>query len=346
MANSKEKLKKMSAVSGKPNAEDPTIFRCCCCGKEFTKQASNFPASESSIYDGNFGCLPACKACVENLYMHYVDVFASEEKAIRHLCIMFDIYFSKEIFERAKSTENDLLLITNYLRKTHLLEYKKKTYDDTIEEERKILEEPDEEFSDNTTSNISKETIRFFGLGFKPEEYVFLQDQYDDWVARHECKTKSQEEVFKNLCIAQLNIQTAQQKGGKVTEAMRAFQDLLGTANLKPSQTNDSVLTDQNSFGTLIKKWENDKPIPEPDPEWRDVDGIRKYVNVFFLGHLAKMMGIENKYSRLADEYEAEMEKYRVQKPEYEPDSSDDESYESYDDFTYEDDDISLDGGD
>ena len=344
MANSKEKLKRMSAVSGKPNTDDPAVFKCCCCGKEFSKQASNFPASESSLYDGNFGCLPACKTCVENLYAHYVDIFASEEKAIRHLCIMFDIYFSKEILERAKNTDNALPLITNYLRKTHLLEYKKKTYDDTIEEERKILEEPSEDIDGDNPIEISKETIQFFGLGFKPEEYVFLQDQYDDWVSRHECKTKSQEEVFKNLCIAQLNIQTAQQRGGKVTESMRAFQDLLGTANLKPSQTNDSVLTDQNSFGTLIKKWENDKPIPEPEPEWRDVDGIRKYVGVFFLGHLCKMMGIENKYSRLADEYEIEMESYRVQKPEYISDSSDDD--DDYLDSEYEEDDTSLDGGD
>ena len=33
--------------------------------------------------------------------------------------------------------------------------------------------------------------------------------------------------------------------------------------------------------------------MPEPDEAWQDVDGIRRYINVWFLGHLCKMMGIK-----------------------------------------------------
>ena len=98
---------------------------------------------------------------------------------------------------------------------------------------------------------------------------------------------------------------------------MKTFQDLLGSANIKPTQTNDNALADQNTFGTLIQKWEVEKPIPEPDPEWKDIDGIIKYISIWFLGHLCKMMGIKNSYSKL---YEDEMLKYRVQKPQYEED--------------------------
>ena len=54
-----------------------------------------------------------------------------------------------------------------------------------------------------------------------------------------------------------------------------------------------------------------------PDEEWKDVDGIAKYITIYFLGHLCKMMGIKNSYSRM---YEAEMAKYKVEKPEYEDD--------------------------
>ena len=76
-------------------------------------------------------------------------------------------------------------------------------------------------------------------------------------------------------------------------------------------------MAEQNTFGTLIRKWENEKPIPEPDEEWKDVDGIVRYITVYFLGHLCKMMGIKNSYPRM---YEAEMAKYKVEKPEYEDD--------------------------
>ena len=73
------------------------------------------------------------------------------------------------------------------------------------------------------------------------------------------------------------------------------------------------MLLNRLTFGTLIKKWENEEPIPEPDPEWADVDGIGKYIRIWFLGHLCKMLGIENEFSK---EYEAEMAKFRVELPE------------------------------
>lgn len=103
----------------------------------------------------------------------------------------------------------------------------------------------------------------------------------------------------------------------KLVDALKVFQDLLGTANLKPSQNSDNSMVEQNTFGTLIKKWENTRPISEPLPEWQDVDGIRKYITVYFLGHFCKMLGIRNKYSAA---YEEEMAKYRVEMPEYEGD--------------------------
>ena len=46
--------------------------------------------------------------------------------------------------------------------------------------------------------------------------------------------------------------------------------------------------------------FENEDPIPEVNPEWKDVDGIVKLFNIYFLGHLSKMLGIKNRYSNSA----------------------------------------------
>ena len=35
-------------------------------------------------------------------------------------------------------------------------------------------------------------------------EVDFLKREYDDWTARHECKTKTQEEIFKDICFNRL----------------------------------------------------------------------------------------------------------------------------------------------
>ena len=60
---------------------------------------------------------------------------------------------------------------------------------------------------------------------------------------------------------------------------------------------------------------EEEEPIPEADEEFQDVDGIRKYISVWFFGHLCKMLGVENKYSYL---YDQEIERLKVERPEYE----------------------------
>ena len=49
----------------------------------------------------------------------------------------------------------------------------------------------------------------------------------------------------------------------------------------------------------------------------QDVDKIGQYIDVFFRGHLAKMMGLKNGLSNIYTKY---MKKYTVERPEYEGD--------------------------
>lgn len=88
---------------------------------------------------------------------------------------------------------------------------------------------------------------------------------------------------------------------------------------MKPAQQkNDGDGALENTpFGVWVRKWENQRPIPEPDPELKDVDGIIRYISIWFLGHLCKMLGIKNAYCKL---YEDELAKMRIERPEYEDD--------------------------
>ena len=294
------------------------IFYCCCCGKKYIKQKGNFTFSQSPLYKGNNSYLPICNNCIENLIEQYTEILGTQDEAIKRVCMHWDIYFSESVLNSSRKTSADQSRFKNYIRQLNLSQSKDKTYDDFVLEESKKTVDTIEDLEDlknkDNDVKIKEKVIKFWGLGYTPEQYKFLQDQYDDWTARNECKSKAQEELFRALAISQWNIHEAQVTGGKVKDAMDAFQSLLGSANLKPVQTNDNVLADQQTFGTLIKRWEDERPIPEPEPEWKDVDGIVKYISVYFLGHLCKMMNIKNSYSRM---YEAEMAKYTVQKPEY-----------------------------
>ena len=147
---------------------------------------------------------------------------------------------------------------------------------------------------------------------------MFLEQEYQDWTHRYSCENKSQELLFQRICCKELEINEAQRAGKDTKELDKTLQDLLGSANLKPSQNNSNALTEAKTFGQLIEKWENEKPIPEPDEEFKDVDRIGLYIDVFFKGHLSKMMGLKNGFSSL---YEKFMRKYTVNKPEYDEDS-------------------------
>ena len=294
----------------KASSDQRTEYYCSRCGRVFKQQRGNFPYSPSPLFEANNHFVTACCTCVDELYDHYAEVLGSDLAAVRRMCQKFDWYFSEKLFNETAQPSSTASRMGQYVQRMGLRQYHGKTYDTTLDEEK------DSETGE-TKSAVPKKTKKFFGDGFEDSDYQFLDAQYNDWITRYECQTKAQEELFKNLSFAQLNIVKAQREGRKVKDAQDAFQQLLRTQNITPSQRNDNAFADQNTFGTLIRKWETEKPISEPLPEWQDVDGIVQYITVYFLGHLCKMIGVKNRYSRM---YEKEMEKYRVERPEYEED--------------------------
>ena len=321
MVNTKAILKKIEPENMKGE------YQCSCCGKVYSYQKDNFPVSNSVLYASNNGYLTICKNCLDNYYQQLVEFYSgNEEHAIEHCCRQFDWYYSNEAVAMTKNISKGRSRILMYPSKMNMIQIKKKgtTYLDTLKEKgnEKIMSHDDVlqvDFDESQSDEEMHDAIEFFGFGYLPGDYQFLWQQYQDWVSRYECQTKAQEELFKNLCITQLAIQKAQRSGNVkgANDAMKTFQDLLGTANLKPSQNNDSSLADQNTFGTLIKKWETERPISEPAPEWEDVDGMKELIDTYFLGHLSKLVHLKNDN---ADKYEAEIAKYSVQPPVYEED--------------------------
>lgn len=172
-----------------------------------------------------------------------------------------------------------------------------------------------------TNRQARTEIKKLFGAGYTEGEYIFLQDQYDDWRARTQVDSKSQETYVVQICSQLLDIDKDRKAGKDVSNKLKTLDTLMNSANLQPKQNVNNAATDSLSFGQLIEKFENERPIPEPDPEFKDVNGIGKLIRVYFAGHLSKALGLKNSYS---EEYEEEMKKYTVEPPQAkEGDSSD-----------------------
>ena len=303
-------------------------FTCFCCGKDYVE--TNYYTSHSDFF-ASIGKIPYCKQCFAKIYQKYYETYLEkgylnpEKAAIKRICMAFDIFFSEDAYnhadKRIKTKNVNISYISEYIRQLNLGQYKGETYDTTlaIEREREFSANVPDAMSD--TVNIDERDMEFFGMGFAEEDYKFLRKEYDDWVARHECNTKAQEEIFKRICFKQLEIQKATRMGEDTKNLDVTFQNYLDTAKLKPKQNSGDTTADNQTFGTLIDKWENTRPLPEIDEELRDVDKIAWYIDIFYRGHLSRMMGLKNGLSNLYSKF---MKKYTVEKPEY----SDDENSE------------------
>lgn len=296
-------------------------YTCFYCGKEYVD--TNFYNSNSEFYS-NIGKIPHCKQCIEKFYQQYFEKYTNEgcltpeKKAVQRLCMIFDIYYSENAYNSAINSatkrETNISPMGAYMKMIQLQQYKNKSYENTI------YEAEQENFAMASISEISGETtadqktIDFFGSGFTDEDYKFLKREYGDWTARHECNTKAQEEVIKDICFNRLQNLKALRRGEDTKDITASFQKMLDAGKLQPKQNAGDTTADNQTFGTLIDKWENERPLPEIDEELRDVDKIGAYMDIFYRGHLSKMMGLKNGLSNLYTKF---MKKYTVNKPEY-----------------------------
>lgn len=324
----------MARTAKKDNADLPSALYCVSCGKTFAEK--EFYKTDSGLYAVT-GKIPWCRDCIDRFYYDYLGKYKSEgyaepeKKAIERMCMFLDIYFSDEAYlaaiKRREECGSSASIMLTYMGVTRLQQYKKKDYSRTLQErydEAKIHDMPVSIYSDKDSDMNGKieAATKRFGGGFDNNDYIYLDDQYNEWIMRHECNTKAQEEVFKNICLTQLQLRKAMLTGADTDKLSKQLQQWLDTGKLQPKQNAGDTVAENQTFGTLIDKWENTRPIPDVDEDLKDVDNIGLYLDVFFRGHLAKMAGVKNGLSNLYDKY---MSKYTVEKPEY---YNDDEDYE------------------
>lgn len=323
-----------------PNIGSTTKFYCCRCGTAYGRQKGFFPVSHSPMYRGS-GYLPICGDCVDQMYDQYRKDLGDDRAAMRRMCMKMDLYWNDSIYDMVERTAGVHSRIKNYIGKTNIIRYIDKTFDDTIEDESRLVGAADE--SDSVTDNaavdvsseqedeiieIPEDVIEFWGGGFQPGFYLELEKRWRNWCGDIDRETMdiSERAIIQQICMQEVIIIRDTALGKPTDKAVNTLNTLLGSANLKPVQRKDeaSDATDQTPLGVWIKRWENYRPVPEPDPEFNDENKVVRYISIWMLGHLAKMMGIKNAYSQM---YEDEMAKRSVERPEFTGD--DEELFES-----------------
>ena len=291
---------------------DGNIFYCHKC--------NSFYSSEGFYNDKRFasGLFPICKKCLLDLAMDYdkkTKTYSDNREKTMRVFQMMDLPFIDAVYKRAQNDARDSVGERNPTTSYQSMLRQVKTLD-----QYKNLHWKDSEF-DDTEENIEnvqsnrkprKEIKKIFGSGFTNDEYLYLQDQYDDWCARTQVDSKSQQLYVVRICFKLLDIWKAQQKGDDTTKLDDSLNKLMEAAKLQPKQNVSNAATDSLTFGQLIERWEENEPIPDPDPELADVDDIGKKLRVWFGGWLAHALGLNIPISK---EYEEEVSKYSVEAP-------------------------------
>lgn len=290
------------------------LQKCTMCGEEKKSTSANFYKSFSSLFKGNHeNRMCICKKCLLGYADKLKNTYNSEIKALYEICRLVDTYYSKTLYNQLNEESNrskvNNIFATYFQKVNSLQQYKDKTFIDSEPYELEIT------YSGNLEDEkISKtDLVDFWGEGYSEDEYRFLMKEYENLTTRYECDSYSQEILFQDIAFQRLFIRKKRQMGNSVDKELKTLQDLLGSANIKPAQENESMASEQVTFGTLIKKFENEKPVPPPLPEWMTANWIKKYVCVWFFGNLCEMMGKHNPFK---DEYDEEIAKYTVKRPE------------------------------
>ena len=293
---------------------------CPICGEFITRD--NFYSDKNYAT----GVFPECKKCIRmqvEQRKKKTDKPNETKESVQRMLQKMNLPYINSLYESScknvadeVNEQNKSSAFLAYLVPIKSLpQYRDDTWKDSDFGESNISDEDEVKINQKTIKNGKKR----FGSGFSNEDYMFLETQYQDWITRYECNDKSQEELFERLSFKKWEINKATKNGLSTKDLDKTYQELMSTANIAPRQSNFGSMTDAQTLGTLIAKWENERPLPEIDPELEDVDKIGKYIDVFFRGHMAKTLGLNNPLSHI---YQRFMDKFTVKKPEYDSDEN------------------------
>lgn len=269
---------------------------CSRCEKEQVLSNYYNTADKHIFADGK---MPLCKNCCGAVYEEHG--FEGFQDVMRLI--------NKPIFDDLfKGDYSDYIRIVNSMPQYRVNNYN----DSTMFEESKSLSTFKRAKPTELTEQEMKEAEDLWGAGKEEMHYIWLNNELDGYLNRYTVDSKALEDIIIDICLTRLDIRLRREAGNDVDKQIKTLNDLMTSANIKPSQETGNQSSDQETFATLIKKYENERPIPQPDDAWKDVDNVGKYIRTFFLGHIAKLFGKENPFQ---DEYEEVIGEHTVTPP-------------------------------
>lgn len=227
----------------RPENDEPDFYKCPSCGKHYKKLDTNFPASQSELYAGWNYHLPICRHCLDLMFNHYTLAYGNDEDAaIRRICEKFDIYYCKSLLSASRKITKDRSRIHTYISKANLIQYKGKTFDITLDEERYegVIESREQTKEENVS--VSASAVDRWGVGFTEIDYKNLDEHYKMLKKNNPNADNNQEIFIKALCnLNMLMVRSLQSGDSKEYSSLtEQYAKTFKQAGLKTIQETDN----------------------------------------------------------------------------------------------------------
>lgn len=246
----------------------------------------------TNIYIDKNGKMSICSACVQDIYDKYMtvyqDVYRTTYLTCRDIDLLYDEAIVEDVISYFENTKNSNLTIMG--------KYKKLVSTKTRE---KNIRFRDTELNDNfelaTKNKIDKPEQMLAKWGsFKEEDYIFLENKYNEYMETYGADTPAEQDAYKTLALLYLK----QRENPSNKDTITAIKEQLKMCGISPEQIKkEKQLKGTKTFGLDIKTYEMTSPI-EYIGDWekeknrfKDYDGlqgdmaeIQRNIKNFFTG--------------------------------------------------------------
>lgn len=278
---------------------------CTACGEEKAPNAG-FYLSRSKLYKFNDGRMPICKECLSKLFKELQAKYSDEVKALYHLCMLFDIYFDKDLVTKSSNMENfsdEDNLLKSYMKNVNSLnQYKFKdsmssdciVLDDSLINIKTDKIEEDIYEEREMTPELKKLCLKRWGSGYSDEDYLYLEDNYAEFYEAYAHDTPAERMLLMNITKTLLEGEKSRKSGDKkgYENMLKLVSSMLTDAAIKPSQKKTMGDEVGECFGVFIENLEKNEPVNEAIDEFADVDNIGKLIDRQFVKNFAKVFGL------------------------------------------------------
>ncbi|MCM3274352.1 hypothetical protein, partial [Paenibacillus elgii] len=303
-------------MAGRKTNKPPNMLECLKCKQpKRADNNSNYYVNTNALF--NLEKYPVCKECISQFLGEKGSIVYKER--VKFILAQMDKPFLSDLWTTSEETwEKYIPQISSFKQ------YKGLTFKDSTENTTKVIKDVvkvTDPSCEEEEMNLTIDLIKYWGRGYTNEDYQYLEEEKVKLMSSFECPDYGMEMIMRDICFLNLEIEKVRQEqkanGSKeISNLIKTRSDLMNDAKMKPIQATGAEANDQISFGVLIKKWENDRPIPQGlDDEMKD------YIDTFMIGHLAKMEGLNNE---LTEKYDQALSEYTINFDEL---NRDDEDY-------------------